>query len=106
MGTVHASVPPIFWRSTNVLLYVRETTNRVKKGVIKELYSETGGFLVKKGSYMTFVRAKIGKIWKTWASKWNFFPNKTSFKNLGLRKKFPSPKLGATSPPMGVTRWS
>jgi len=30
----------------------------------------------------------------------NFSPRKTSFRNLGPRKKFPSPKLGARSPPL------
>ena len=37
---------------------------------------------------------------KCWARKWNFFTKKTSFRNLGLRNFFPSPKLGARSPPM------
>ena len=50
-----------------VLSDMCESTNRVKKSVIKELYSEIGCFHVKKGSYMTFDRAKIGKIFKTWS---------------------------------------
>jgi len=40
------------------LLDAFESTNRVKKGVIKELFSEIG-FFVKKGSYMTLQAAKI-----------------------------------------------
>src|SRR6218665_3958475 len=40
----------------------RESTNGVKKGVIKELFFEIGFFLVKKGSYMTFHTVKIWKI--------------------------------------------
>jgi len=47
-----------------VLSDARESTNRVKKGVIKELFSEIGVFLVKKGSYMTFHTVKIWKIFK------------------------------------------
>jgi len=34
---------------------VRESTNRVKKGVMKQLFSERGVFVVKKRSYMTFL---------------------------------------------------
>ena len=51
-----------------------ESTNRVKKGVIKELFSEIGVFLVKKGSYTTLQAAKIwtilkkiGQIRKSWS---------------------------------------
>jgi len=47
-----------------VLSDARESTNRVKNGVIKELFSEIGVFLVKKGSYMIFHTVKIWKIWK------------------------------------------
>src|SRR6218665_2040590 len=50
VGTAHALVPPIF---REVLLSdVRESMNRVKKGV----------FPVRKGSNMTFNIANIGKI--------------------------------------------
>jgi len=42
VGTAHASVPPMFWEV--VLSDARESTNRVKsrvkKGVIKEFFSE------------------------------------------------------------------
>jgi len=38
-----------------------ESTNRLKKGVIKELFSEIGVFLGKKGSYMA---SQAAKIWK------------------------------------------
>jgi len=57
--------------------------NRVKKGVIKELFYEIGVFLAKKGSYMTLHQQKIWKIlngrWlkeghqKFWAWKWKCF---------------------------------
>jgi len=40
----------------------RERTNRVKKSVIKEFFSEIVVFLVKKGSYTTFNTVKIRKI--------------------------------------------
>src|SRR6218665_984493 len=69
---------------------------RVKKGVIKELFSEIVVFLVRKGSYTTFNIVKMRKIWekkgkirKTWSMtnkkghqkfwpwKWKFFPKKT-----------------------------
>ena len=46
----HPSVPPIFCE--------------VKKGVIKEFFSEIVVFLVKKGSYTTFNTVKIRKIRK------------------------------------------
>jgi len=36
-----------------VLSDARESTNRVKKGVIKEFFSETVVVLVRKGSYVT-----------------------------------------------------
>jgi len=56
---------------------------------------------------------KKGKIWKTWSMtkkghqkfwpwKWIFFPETTSFRNLGPRKLFPSPQtlrqVSATGP--------
>ena len=53
--------PPNILRSI-VLSGARESTNRVKKGVIKKLFSEIGVFLMKKGSYMTFKTVKIWKI--------------------------------------------
>jgi len=62
---------------------------------MKELFSEIGVFLVKKGSYTTSHTVKIGKIKKRWSmtkkvirnfgrENINFFPKKTSFRNLGL----------------------
>jgi len=42
----------------------RESRNRVKKGVIKELFSEIVVFLMRKGSYRTFNIAKIREIWE------------------------------------------
>ena len=52
-GTAHPSVPPIFREI--VLSNARESTNRVKEGVIKEFFSEIGlvVVLVSKGSYTT-----------------------------------------------------
>jgi len=51
-----------------------ESTNWVKKGVIKELFYEIGVFVVKKGLYTTLQAAKIwkilkkvGKIRKSWS---------------------------------------
>ena len=37
-----------------MLLDARESTNRVKRGVIKEFFSEIVVVLVRKGSYTTF----------------------------------------------------
>ena len=54
--------PPIFWRSS-IVGCARKYKQSIK-GVIKELYSEIVGFLVKKESHMTFDKAKIGKILK------------------------------------------
>jgi len=51
VGTAHALVPPIF---RVVLSDARESTNRVKNGLIKEFFTEILVFLVKKGPYMTF----------------------------------------------------
>ena len=48
VGDGHASVPPIFLEV--VLSDARESTNRVKKGVIKEFFPEIVFFLVGKGS--------------------------------------------------------
>jgi len=47
-----------------VLWDARESTNRVRKGVIKELISEIRVFLLKKESCTTFDTVKIWKIWK------------------------------------------
>jgi len=47
-----------------VLPDARESTNKVKKGVVKELFSEIVVFLAKKGSYTTFKTVKIRRIWK------------------------------------------
>jgi len=58
---IHPS-PPIFWEV--VLSDAHESTNRIKKGIIKELLSKIVVFLVKKGSYTTFNTVKIRKIWK------------------------------------------
>ena len=54
VGTAHASVPPIFWEV--VLSDARESTNRVKKSVIKEFFSEIVVFLVRKGWYRGHIR--------------------------------------------------
>src|SRR6218665_4185078 len=90
----------------------RESMNRVKKVV----------FLVRKWSYTTFNIVKIRKIWekkgkirKTWsitkktrsseifAVKMEIFSEKnTSFRNLGPRKSFPSPRNSAP----GLLHWS
>src|SRR6218665_566171 len=74
----------------------------LKKGVIKKFFSEIVVFLVKKGSYMTFNTVKIWKIRKTWSmtkKRGNFghengkiISKKTSFRNFGPRKMFPSPQ--------------
>ena len=85
----------------------RESTNRVKKGVDKELFSEIVLFLVKKGSYTTFntvgpkdtenlekEREKQNKRSSEFLGvKMEIFFEKTSFRNLGPRNFFPSPKL-------------
>ena len=62
--------PPNILRSS-VCRMRAKNTNRVKNGLIKELFSEIGVFLVKKESYMTLDTVKIwkigkeiGKIWK------------------------------------------
>src|SRR6218665_1382676 len=55
--------PPIFRQVA--LSDARERMNRVKKGLIKEFFSEIVVFLAKKGSYMTFYRSKQRKIRKT-----------------------------------------
>src|SRR6218665_2408501 len=49
LGLRPCTRPPIFREV--VLSDARESTNRVKIGVIKELFSETGAFPVKKGAY-------------------------------------------------------
>ena len=59
-GTAHALVPSIFREV--VLSDARESTNRVKKGLTKEFFSEIVGFFVKKGSYTTFNTVKKRKI--------------------------------------------
>ena len=60
---MHPSPPPIFREV--VLSDSRESTNRVKKGVVKEFFfSEIVVLLVKKGSYTTFNTVKIRRIWK------------------------------------------
>src|SRR6218665_3704588 len=85
--------------------------SRVKKGVINEFFSEIVVFLVKKGSYTTSNKVKIRKIRKTWSmtkkkvirnfgrENGNFF-GKNVIQKSGSAKKFPSPKLGARSPPL------
>src|SRR6218665_408027 len=97
---------------------------RVKKGVIKELFSEIWVFLVKKGSYTTLqiakiwkILKKIGKIRKSWSMTKNKI--KKVIKNFGrengnffLKKRHSEilvceifsrlPKLGARSPPMSI----
>src|SRR6218665_2369701 len=47
-----------------VLSDARESKKRVKKGVVKKFFSEIVFFLVRKGSYTTFNRVKIRKIWE------------------------------------------
>src|SRR6218665_1172097 len=59
-GNAHALVPQIFREV--VLSEARESTNRVKNGLIKEFFSEIVVFLVKKGSYTTFNTVKKRKI--------------------------------------------
>src|SRR6218665_654374 len=94
--------PNILRNSVVVYMFAKARTE-YKKGVIKELFCEIGVFVVKKRSYMTFHRVKTLKmIWKTWSmtkkrsselfvrENGNFFL-KRSFRNLGLRKKIPSP---------------
>src|SRR6218665_3732038 len=61
-GNAHALVPQIFREV--VLSEARESTNRVKNGLIKEFFSEIVVFLVKKGSYTTFNTVKKRKIRK------------------------------------------
>ena len=46
VGTAHASVPPIF--SEVLFVGCVRKCEQSKKGVIKELFSEIGDFLVKK----------------------------------------------------------
>ena len=84
----------------------RESTNRVKKGVVKEFFSEIVPFLVKKWSYTTFNRVKKGKIRKTWSMtkkekersseflgvKIENFSEKSPFRNFGPRKTFSVPQ--------------
>ena len=48
----------------------QNSTNRVKRGVIKELFSELGVFLVKKGSDMTLDTVKIWKFGKDIEKIW------------------------------------
>src|SRR6218665_1160030 len=84
--------------------------NRVKRCV----------FLVRKGSYTTFNIIKIRKIWvkkgkilktrsmtkriEIFTLKMKIFSEKTSFRNLGSRKKFSvPPKFGARSPPLATS---
>jgi len=58
-GTAHAFVSPIFWE----VMFVRRARKheQSKKGIIKELFSEIGVFLVKKGSYTTLHTVQIQK---------------------------------------------
>ena len=60
--TAHASVPTNILRSS-VVGRARKY-EQSKKGVVKEFFSEIVVFLVKKGSYTTFNRVKIRRIWK------------------------------------------
>ena len=95
----------------------RESTNRVKTGVIEEFFSEIVLFLVKKGSYTTFNAVKIWKIRKTWSMtkqrsseilgvKTEIFSEKNVVQKSWSGKKFSVPKLGARSPPMSLWRIS
>src|SRR6218665_2647324 len=91
-------VPPIF---RVVLSDVRESMNRVKNCV----------FLVRKWSYTTFNIVNIRKMWEKkrkirktrsmtkkghfYPENGNFFPKKTSFRNLGPRKNVLAPTNSA-----------
>src|SRR6218665_1286514 len=88
--------------------------------VIKEFFSEIVVVLVRKGSYTTLnivkdmenlveerenpknlVNDQKKVIRNFGRENENFSPKRTSFRNIGLRKIFPSPpKLGARSPPL------
>src|SRR6218665_560481 len=97
----HALVPPIFREV--VLSDARESTNRVKNGLIKEFFSEIVVFLVKKGSYTTFNTVKKRKISKT-GVKMEFFSVKNVIqKSWSAKKILRPPKLGARSPPLGMS---
>src|SRR6218665_484410 len=76
----------------------------VKKGVIKEFFSEIVVYLVKKGSYTTFNTGKIRKIRKTWSMtkkghqkffgvKMEIFSEKRHSEILVREKFVPSPRL-------------
>ena len=54
--------PLIFWEV--VFVWFARKHEQSKKGVIKELFSEIGVFLVKKGLYTTLQAEKIWKISK------------------------------------------
>src|SRR6218665_3193210 len=99
-------------------MHGHESTNRVKKGVVKELFSEIVVSLVKKGSYTTFKAVKIRRIWKkkgkirkTWSmtkekiirifgrENGNFVPKKPLIQKSWSAKFFSVPPiLGAKSP--------
>jgi len=84
--------PPIFWEV--VLSDARESTNRVKEGVVKEFFSEIVVVLVRKGSY----RPTTFNIVKepAWSKK--------RHSEILVREQFSvPPKLGARSPPLPIS---
>jgi len=79
-----------------VLSDARESLNRVKKGVIKELFSEIYRAFSREERvvyiYMTFHRVKIWKIWKRMLKKtWSMTKEKLrkrSSEILGVKMEF------------------
>src|SRR6218665_1363846 len=77
-----------------------------KKGVVKEFFSEIMVFLVKKGSFTTFNRVKIRRIWKkkekirkTWSmTKTNIIrtfgrENRKLFRKIVIQKSWSAKKI-------------
>ena len=73
-----------------------------KKGVIKELFSEIGVFLVKLQTAKIWkILKKIGQIRKSWSVKMEHFFRKKRHSEILVCEIFSrSPKLGARSPAM------
>ena len=99
-GTAHASVPPNILRSS-VCGRCAQKHEQSTTSVIKELFSEIGAFLVKKGSYTTLHTVKTWKFWikkgkilKTWSM------SKMEKRHSVCEIFFRPPKLGARSLPM------
>jgi len=100
-----------------VLLDARESTNRVKESVIKELFSEIRGFS-REEWVMYDISQDISQskdienlnknrrnlknmvMRNFWALKWNFFIKKPQ-KSWSV-KFFPPPQFGDRSPPFGL----